>query len=132
MLTDRGRLFFYLSTKSHLRYYVLKFIILPWCLSTSRRRYELNTSTYGFIVPEKCSHCIVSCGVKATLRKQGIGSMWTRFIQSPLKQPWLTRDFDYWLTNNSSDDEEQLEPIVDASTKNLINKFSGKRNEMYH
>ncbi|XP_032782601.2 putative ATP-dependent RNA helicase TDRD12 isoform X1 [Daphnia magna] len=87
---------------------------LSFVADVNGSRYELNTSTYGFIVPEKCSHCIVSCGVKATLRKQGIGSMWTRFIQSPLKQPWLTRDFDYWLTNNSSDDEEQLEPIVDA------------------
>ncbi|XP_057371749.1 uncharacterized protein LOC130692635 [Daphnia carinata] len=76
-------------------------------------RYELNASTYGYIVPEKSSHCIVSCGVKATLRKQEIGSTWTRFIQSPLKQPWLTRDFDYWVINNSSDDEEQLEQIVD-------------------
>ncbi|XP_057379935.1 putative ATP-dependent RNA helicase TDRD12 isoform X2 [Daphnia carinata] len=86
---------------------------LSFVADVNGSRYELNSSTYGFIVPEKSSHCIVSCGVKATLRKQEIGSTWTRFIQSPLKQHWLTRDFDYWLINNSSDDEEQLEPIVD-------------------
>lgn len=76
-------------------------------------RYELNTSTYGYIIPEISCHSLVGCGVKATLRKQETGAMWTRFIHSPLNQPWLTRDFSYWLDNNVSDDEEKLEPVVD-------------------
>jgi hypothetical protein len=53
------------------------------------------------------------------LRKQEIGAMWTRFIHSPLKQPWLTRDFNYCLVNYVSDDEEKLEPIVDPSRKQI-------------
>lgn len=82
-------------------------------------RYELNTSTYGYIIPERSSHSLIGCGVKVMLRKQEIGAMWTRFIHSPLKQPWLTRDFNYCLVNYVSDDEEKLEPIVDPSRKQI-------------
>ena len=82
-------------------------------------RYELNTSTYGYIIPEKSYHSLVSCGVKVTIRKQEIGAMWTRFIHSPLNQPWLTRDFNYWMVDDDSDDDKKLEPIVDPSRNNM-------------
>ena len=58
------------------------------------------------------------------LRKQEIGAMWTRFIHSPLKQPWLTRDFNYCLVNYVSDDEEKLEPSVDPSRKQILKSKS--------
>lgn len=88
-------------------------------------RYELSTSTYGYIVPEKSSHALVSNGVKAILRKQEVGALWTRLIYSPVKQHWLTRDYSNWSANlDESDDEKDLRvPIVEPSTIFTLSKI---------
>lgn len=43
--------------------------------------------------------------------------MWTRFIQSPVSQYWLSRDFNNWerCIDESDDDKKFQEPIVDPS-----------------
>lgn len=79
-------------------------------------RYELHTTTYGFIVPNQCSHTTTDYGIKVTLRKRDAGCMWNRLVQSPNSQPWLTRDFTSWESGFESENEKEDDvPLVTPS-----------------
>ena len=75
----------------------------------------MNTITYNNIVPKSSSHSIIGSCVKVKLRKQEVGAEWIRLINSPFKQPWLSRDFDNCTIGDCSDDENYSEPFVDES-----------------